>query len=199
MSDARPGFVARLVLAFATFFRLIFDADLAGRVLRLSDTSRRTAAESTPQPAPEVVASVPSPATAENPKPDGPPTPVEGALALLALFQREGRLVDFLEQDVVSFSDAEVGAAARLVHDGCRKALHGHAKVAPVRAEPEESRVTIDEGYDPATVKLVGTVGPRPPYVGLLRHAGWRVQALDLPRAAASHDAEIVAPAEVEV
>ena len=166
-------------------------------MLRLSDASREDSTVSNAQPAPDAPAASPPPA--EAPRPDDASTGVEGALALLALFQREGRLLDFLEQDVVSFSDAEVGAAARLVHDGCRKALRGHAKVAPVRVEAEESRVTVEEGYAPATVKLIGNVGPRPPYTGILRHPGWRVEGLALPRALASHDAEIVAPAEVEV
>lgn len=127
------------------------------------------------------------------------PTPVSGALALLALFQREGRLVDFLEQDVTSFSDADVGAAARLVHEGCRKALRAHATVSPVRTEPEEAAITVEEGYDPSALKLVGKVGGKPPLRGILKHAGWRVGELTLPRALDGHDATVVAPAEVEL
>src|SRR5262249_23557231 len=45
------------------------------------------------------------------------------ALTLLAAFQREGRLVDFLQQEIAGFSDEEIGAAARVVHGGCRKAF----------------------------------------------------------------------------
>ena len=71
------------------------------------------------------------------------------ALQLLALFQREGRLVDFLQQDIASFPDADVGAAARVVHEGCRKALRAHAEIAPVRAEEEGARVTLEAGFDP--------------------------------------------------
>lgn len=198
MTDARPGFLARLALAFATFFRLLFDAAFAARVARLEAVAEPSA----PLPSQPPVAPAPSSPVVVAPPPpavDEAAVAVGGALALLALFQREGRLVDFVEQDVTSFSDADVGAAARLVHEGCRKALRAHATVAPLRSEAEESRVTIDEGYEPAEVKLTGKVGPKPPYKGTLRHAGWRVRDLRLPRALDGHDATIVAPAEVEL
>jgi len=121
------------------------------------------------------------------------------ALALLALFQREGRLIDFLEQDITSFDDAEVGAAARVVHEGCGKALHGAAKVQPLRDEEEDAKVVIERGYDAAAVKLTGNVSGKPPYRGTVRHRGWRVRKLELPRAVEGHDVTIVAPAEIEV
>jgi hypothetical protein len=121
------------------------------------------------------------------------------ALVLLALLQREGRLVDFLEQDIADFDDEDIGAAARAVHEGCRKALRSHATVEPVRDEAEESRVTIEAGYAPSDVKLTGAVGPKPPYAGVLRHRGWRVRELSLPEPVAGHDVQVVAPAEVEL
>lgn len=246
MSDALPGFFARLALAIGCLFKLLFDAPLAARVGRamagaslpesaapapgadtaakLEDVSARLVeagaqakqakadaeharAEATAAKealaearAEHAEALAKAAVAAETAAPTEPVEPdPRGALTLLALLQREGRLVDFLEQDVASFSDADVGAAARLVHEGCRKALRAHATIAPVRSEAEESRVTVDEGYDPAAVKLTGKVGPKPPYQGTLRHAGWRVSGLRLPRALAGHDAELVAPAEVEL
>ena len=189
MTDARPGFFARLAIAFATFFRLLVDAAFAARLARLEEVGESPAPSAPP----------PTPPTVAAPVVDEQTLATGGGLALLALFQREGRLVDFLEQDVTSFSDADVGAAARLVHEGCRKALRGHATVAPLRSEAEESRVTLEEGYEPAAVKLTGKVATRPPYKGTLRHAGWRVRDLRLPRALDGHDATIVAPAEVEL
>ena len=74
--------------------------------------------------------------------------------------------MDFLEQDVTSFSDADVGAAARVVHEGCRKALRAHARITPVRSEEEGTRVTIAAGFAPAEVKLSGNVGGSPPFTG---------------------------------
>jgi hypothetical protein len=118
------------------------------------------------------------------------------ALVLLGVLQREGRLVDFVEQDIDAFSDAEVGAAARVVHAGCRKALRGACAVEPVRAEAEEAVVEV-AALD--GVKLTGSVGGKPPYRGVLRHRGWRVTKLDLPEPVDGHDAHVVAAAEIEV
>jgi hypothetical protein len=115
------------------------------------------------------------------------------------LLQREGRLVDFLQQDIASFPDADVGAAARVVHDGCRRALKAHATIEPVRAEDEGARVVLAAGFAPDEVKLTGSVGGEPPYKGVLRHRGWRATRLELPQIVGEHDAHVLAPAEVEV
>jgi hypothetical protein len=121
------------------------------------------------------------------------------ALQLLSLLQREGRFVDFLQQDIASFPDADVGAAARVVHEGCRKALRTHAEIAPVRGEEEGARVQLAAGFDANAVKLVGDVRGEPPYAGVLRHRGWRAKRLELPQVVGSYDAHILAPAEVEL
>jgi len=124
---------------------------------------------------------------------------MESALQLLALFQREGRLVDFLTQEIAPFADAEIGATARVVHEGCRKALLSHATLVPVRSEEEDAAVTLNAGFDPAEVKLTGNVKGAGPYRGVLRHRGWRAKELKLPAAVAGHDAAILCPAEVEL
>lgn len=122
----------------------------------------------------------------------------DAALVLLALLQREGRLVDFLEEDVAAFSDADVGAAARSVHEGCRKALREHLDLGPVRAEDEGASVTLDAGFDRGANKLVGDVAAAPPYRGVLRHRGWRATRVALPKLLAGGDASVIAPAEIE-
>jgi hypothetical protein len=121
----------------------------------------------------------------------------DGALQLLALLQREGRFVDFVEQEVAAFSDADIGAAARVVHEGCRKALHAHARVVPVRSEAEGARLTLDSAS--ADVKLVGNVAGSAPFRGVLRHRGWRVEELTLPQRVGAHDLALVAAAELEL
>jgi hypothetical protein len=118
---------------------------------------------------------------------------------VLALLQREGRLVDFLEQDIASFADADIGAAARVVHEGCRRALRAHLEIVRVRDEREGSTVTLAEGFDAASVKLTGDVRGAAPFQGVLRHSGWRVRQIRLPERVAGHDATILAPAEVEL
>jgi hypothetical protein len=185
-------FVTRLWLAWACFFRVLFDGAFAAGVwtLRASGGKALPAAPQAPAPAkPE-----PEPKRAAP-----PPPPADPALQLLSILQREGRLVDFLEQDVASFSDADVGAAARVVHEGCRKALRAHAKLAPVRSEEEGTKVTIDGGYKPAEVKLSGNVQGSAPYKGVLRHRGWRATAITLPTPVQGYDPSVLAPAEVEL
>jgi hypothetical protein len=122
-----------------------------------------------------------------------------GALSLLALLQREGRFVDFVQQDMASFGDDEIGAAARVVQAGCRKALGEHAKIEPVREESEGARVEVPVGYDPSSVKLVGNVKGDPPFEGALVHRGWRAGKLALPEPVTGHDVHVLAPAEVEL
>lgn len=122
-----------------------------------------------------------------------------GALLLLALLQREGRFVDFLQQDVTDFDDEQIGAAARVVHEGCRKALKGHLEIAPIRSEAEGDNVTLPEGYDVQANKLVGNVSGKPPYKGSVQHRGWRAQRLQLPSEVGNHDPSVLAQAEVEL
>jgi hypothetical protein len=180
----------RLWFAWVCFFRVVFDGEFASRAWAANDAPKLLA-----PPAP-LVAPLPSPPLALAPL--AAPQPVR-ALQLLSLLQREGRLVDFLQQDIATFSDADVGAAARVVHDGCRKALRGHATVEPIRSEDEGARVTLNEGFAPDEVKLTGGVAGQPPYAGVLRHRGWRAVRLDLPQIMTGYDARILAPAEVEL
>jgi hypothetical protein len=198
VSSPNPSFWSRFVLAWSSFFRILFDADFAVLVSRARNVGRLPQLEPAkpepgraPPPDPEPQSKLPPKAEVE---PDVAP-----ALQLLALFQREGRLVDFLQQDLTGFGDAEIGAATRVVHDGCKRALTRHVKVAPIRSEAEGAKVTLEAGYAPAQVKLTGNVGGSAPYRGVLRHRGWRAESIDLPRAVGYHDARVLAPAEIEL
>lgn len=190
-----PPFVLRLWLCWVAFFRVLFDPEFAGQVERLRQGAPAL-------PAPEPPRSLPEPpeARAEVVKakvPDG--SGERAALQLLSLLQREGRFIDFIQQDVSAFADAEVGAAARVVHEGCRKALGGLGRVAPIRAEAEGSRVELETSFDAKSVKLVGDVQGTGPYRGVLRHKGWRAATLTLPELVGDHDPHVLAPAEVEL
>ncbi len=169
-----------LWLAWVCFFRVLFSGSFAGAVARLD----------LPAPA----APVPDPDPPEAPAPRG-----DDALQLLALLQREGRLVDFLEQDVATFSDGDIGAAARVVHEGCRKALRSLGTLVPVRSEEEGARITVAAGFAPDELKLTGNVHGTGPFSGVLRHRGWRAERFILPTVVRSHDATVLAPAEVEL
>ena len=187
MSGSSVSFVGRVWLAWVCSFRVLFDGRFAARVAALSEGDAERA--SLPPAAP--VAATKPVIAAE------PARTEEGALQLLALLQREGRFVDFIEQEVASFSDADIGAAARVVHEGCRKALHAHARVVSIRSEAEGARVTLETAS--ADVKLVGNVAGSAPFRGLLRHRGWRVEELSLPKRVGAHDATVVAAAELEL
>jgi hypothetical protein len=122
-----------------------------------------------------------------------------GAVQLLAVLQREGRLLDFLMEDIDSYADAQIGAAVRDIHRGCRKALGEHLKLRPIRTEPDEAVVRIPEGYDPSRIRLVGRVTGRPPFEGTLRHHGWCTGDINLSDIPAGHDPTVICPAEVEL
>jgi len=179
-----PGFFTRFMLAFALFFRVLFDATFAGRALAL-----RAGAEPEPEPAPAPPA----------PPPKLHEAPAEAALQLLGLLQREGRLMDFLQEDMSAYTDAQVGAAARVVHDQCKRALDAHLKVERIRSEDEGSAVSVQKGFSPSEIRLLGNVSGEPPLNGSLAHAGWRVAHIELPKLSDGHDVHVIAPAEVEL
>jgi len=122
----------------------------------------------------------------------------DGALRLLALLQKEGRLVDFLEEDIQPYTDAQVGAAVRAIHAGCRKALHERMEITRIFGEDDGTSVEVASGFDPAAVRLTGNVHGQPPFRGVLQHGGWRAEHVTLPKTAGV-DAAILAPAEVEI
>ena len=122
-----------------------------------------------------------------------------GAVQLLSVLQREGRLIDFLLEDIDGYSDAQVGAAVRDIHRGCRKGLSEHLQIVPIRPEPDEALVKIAAGHDPSQVRLIGHVTGRPPFEGSLRHHGWRTTKCSLADIPAGHDPTVICPAEVEI
>jgi len=180
--------------------RVLFDGAFAARVWNVADGM---AAPPEPQ-----VESLPAPEQEAADEPDESEitekvatsgTDTVSALVLLGLLQREGRLIDFVEQDINEFDDAEIGAAARVVQQGCRKALRAHLELEPVRGEDEDSAVEVSSGIDTGAIKLTGNVRGKPPYRGALRHKGWRVTRLTLPTPVEGHDVRVVAAAEVEL
>lgn len=176
MNDTSLPLLTRLWFAWVAWFRVLFDARFAARVFAVT-RGQPPASQSISGPA---------------------PLAMEGALQLLGLLQREGRFVDFVQQEISAFPDADVGAAARVVHEGCRRALGSHARIVSVRAEAEGSPVTVD-GSDADQIKLTGEVSGHAPYRGVLRHRGWRIESLQLPTRVGEQDLRVVAPAEVEL
>jgi hypothetical protein len=159
----------------------------------------RSKANSTSAPGP-VAAGVPSPA----PLTVAPPPPAAGQAegeiaAFLALLQEKGRLVDFLMEDVTTYDDAQVGAAARVIHQGCKEVLTEHFSITPVSGAQEGSRVTVPVGYAADEYRLIGKISGNPPFSGKLIHKGWRTDYVKLPRTTKSERLPTIAPAEVEL
>lgn len=182
MADSTPSVFSRFSLALSYFWRILADARFAA-VMAERPTNAAAAASGGQRPAPPVLLQA---------EPNA-------ALQLLGLLQQEGRLVDFLEEDIAGYSDAEIGAATRVVHEGCKRALTQHFAIEPVRAEAEGARLTLPEGFDSSAVRVTGNVVGKPPFTGSLTHRGWRVTEIRLPRIAAGHDLSVLAPAEVEL
>lgn len=197
-SQPLPSFFSRISIAIGAFFRALSDAEYAARLTRIDDVPQAAAAPVAPP--------APAPAPAPTPAPAPAPAPVtlrvatpDAALQLLSLFQREARLIDFTQENLSAYSDADIGAAARVVHEGCARVLKEHFTIQPIRAEAEGSRVELAEGFDAAAVRLTGNVVGKAPFRGTLSHRGWRSADVRLPKLAEAHDAAILAPAEVEL
>ncbi|MBF0457869.1 MAG: DUF2760 domain-containing protein [Nitrospirae bacterium] len=121
------------------------------------------------------------------------------AVQTLMILQKKGRLIDFLQEDISSYNDQQIGRAVRSIHAGCREAITEYMKIEPVRHETEGNEVTVEAGFDPSSVCLTGNVTGQPPFRGVLRHCGWRVVETSLPEISEGHDLSIVEPAEVEM
>ncbi|MGH1364734.1 MAG: DUF2760 domain-containing protein [Calditrichia bacterium] len=122
------------------------------------------------------------------------------AIQLLSILQRDGRLLDFLNEDLSSYDDAQIGAAVRNVHEGCKKALNNCFQMKPVMSQQEGSEVNVPHGFDARQIRLIGNVVGEPPFSGSLRHKGWKITRVDLPKQTKEQsENKVVAAAEVEV
>jgi len=197
--------MSRIGLAFSSFFRLLFGKPLRKEVVAylppgaIPEALPATTKAAEPAVKPAEAPKEPAPAKEPAKKPDVVAPQRDDALALLALLQREGRLVDFLREPLDGFSDADIGAAARDVHRGCKKVLETTFTLEAVMPGAEDDQVSVPKGFDPAEVRLIGEARGEPPFKGTLRHHGWRATKTQLPTLADGVDRTVVAPAEVEV
>jgi hypothetical protein len=178
------GLGRRISLAFRAFFALLRHGTLPAEVVAEAAPRRPVAIDAA---TPGVAAAVP----VERPE--------DGAVLMLAVLQREGRLVDFLMEDLGAYSDVQIGAAVRDVHANCRRALVTALDLEPILDGAEDQAVAVPAGFDPATIKLVGRVVGSGPFTGMLRHRGWRSSRVQLPALGMPGSRQVVAPAEVEI
>lgn len=118
---------------------------------------------------------------------------------LLSMFQREGRILDFLSENLDSYEDFQIGAAVRSIHENCNKITRKYLSLQPILDQEEGQTLTLQKWFDTAAVKLVGNVAGEPPFTGVIRHKGWKTAKLELPILSVNQDASLIAPAEVEI
>lgn len=154
--------------------------------------ARRFAVAPEAKPAPAIQAAAP-------PRPREEAEPGAEALMLLALLQEKGRFVDFVMEDISAYTNDQVGAAARVVHQGCRAVITDSFAPLPV-APMENARITLEPGYDAEEFRLVGHADGAPPFTVKVTHKGWRAQHVKLPRRLKAEkilEKPIIVPAEV--
>jgi hypothetical protein len=143
----------------------------------------------------------PSEPVAAKPPPPAANQAEAEIVAFVGLLQDKGRLVDFLMEDVNSYDDTQVGAAARVVHQGCRAVLNEHFKISPVSDAEEGSQITLPADYAADEYRLTGKISGNPPFKGTLLHKGWKADSVKLPRIVNTNENCLpsIAPAQVEV
>lgn len=204
----------RILLAFRVFFAVLFGMPLPDELRKLGGAEPDPDKQKRLEEAKQALAQPPPPEP-PRPKPmatlelEPPPKPPKqehdpkldeaAAVRVLGVLQAEGRLLDFLSEDITSYSDADVGAAVRDIHRGLRRALTDHFPVVPLRSEAEDASLTVPEGFDPQEIRLVGNVVGKPPFHGKLKHKGWKVTSVRLPKPPVGAAAMVVTPAEVEL
>lgn len=171
--------MGRILLAFRSFFGILFHGTVSDLVLERLGLTRRGAAMPAPPPSPAVRVS-------------------DGALQILSILQRDSRLIDFIMEDISPYSDEQVGTAVRELHDQCRDSLNRYVQLQPV-IDGVEGTYTKTPAADPAAVKFMGNVPASTPAGGTLRHKGWRASKIDLPPLAPKQEMSVIAPAEIEI
>jgi hypothetical protein len=181
-------FWERVVFAFRCFFSILFRADIP------SDIAEKLA--KTAGPVPQAPAAAPSISRLKEVEQPASET-FDRAVQMLALLQRDGRLIDFLAENISVYPDAQLGAAVRTIHETCRQVLEHYVKLEPILNSEEDQLVKA--GFDLAAIKFIGNVAGELPVRGMLRHKGWRVREVNLPSLPQGAGRMVVAPAEVEL
>lgn len=120
-------------------------------------------------------------------------------LHFLSVLQREGRLLDFFNEDLSLYEDEQIGAAVRGIQENCKKAMKKYLDPVPVTEMEEGSEIVVEDGFDPDVFKLVGNVTGNPPFKGIVRHRGWKASKQNMPELAKVKDAGVMAPVEIEI
>jgi hypothetical protein len=175
-------------------------------IMLLTRSRYKTEARANQQPSEPVIKIIEKIVEVEKIVPAPIPEPVilkeytpDAALQLLGLLQKEARFIDFIKEDITAYNDADIGAAARVVHEGCNKTINEHFILAPIRVEQEGSNITVPVGFDAGAIRLTGNIIGTAPFTGSLVHKGWQATEVRLPKLTQGHNPNIVMAAEVEL
>lgn len=185
IQPSEPSFLARLSTAVSCFTRALASPDFCRKVSALLRPSEARVSQTAP--------SAPMAPIAPKPRVDS------SGLVVLSMLQREGRLIDFLKEDMAGYSDADIGAAARVVHAGCRKICSDYLTIEPVFKEPEGAAISVPAGFDAHRIRLSGNIAGQPPFRGTLKHHGWVATDVRLPAVSETLDPRVLAAAEIEL
>jgi hypothetical protein len=150
--------------------------------------------------APEAVKTAPE--ISEPPKPelekvDKTKIFEDGAVFTLTLLQREGRLIDFLCENIDSYDDSQIGAAVRQIHSSCSKVVKERFALEQIIDGTEGTPAEAPEKFDPSEIRLTGNPPSEAPYKGTLQHKGWIAKEVKLPTRSEEINAKVVCPAEI--
>lgn len=188
----------RIFQALAVFFKVLFKSDFASKVrdidsisLRLRELEETLERESARHKLEKE--------QLKNAPRESHGNFEEGAYALLSLMQKEARFLDFVQEDIQELPDAQVGAVCKRIHKDLKKLFKDFLKIEPVFDSKENETVTIPEGFEPSEIQLSGEIDKKAPFKGVLKHKGWMVDSLNLPRRSSSARTKILQPAQVDV
>jgi hypothetical protein len=123
---------------------------------------------------------------------------------LLKSLQEKGRFIDFVMDDVTKYNDAQVGAAARVVHQGCKSVIKEFLTIDSIEKNQEQTKITLEAGFNASDYKLTGNIKGDAPFNGKLVHKGWKVNEVKLPKLLNNKSIKVgesfvITPAEVEI
>ena len=133
----------RIYLAIRIFFLTLFKAAIAQQVDKLLAGAHPAPSGAPPQP---------------KPPPAAKPTVRSDAITLLATLQREARFVDFIQESLAGYSDAQIGAVARDVHRDSAAVIDRLFALKPAVSHEEGAQMDVHAGFDAGRFRLTGNV-----------------------------------------
>lgn len=183
----------RIAFAFRAFFAILFSGGLARDIAEAFGYVPKPAGKKPAEKQPAPAAAAPAVRGVSD-----------GALQMLSILQRDSRIIDFLMEDISTYTDDQVGAAVRSMQESARDSLKRYVRLAPVIDGVEGTFTNLSAAgplaKDAAAIKLLGKVpADGKAGGGTLRHRGWRAEKIELPTLGGKQDATILAPAEIEI